>query len=426
MLRRFVYWLLALAVLASACGGQTAAARTSTPTPRQPGPAALAVTPTPALTSTPLPAPNGCRTYRSTQAAIIDATGPLLAGDWVLGPEHPAITLVVYGDYQCAACAALAPVLTQLAQDFPQDLRIVYRHFPLVGTADHPMHDKAALAVQAAEAAGKQDKFWQMHAYLYARQADWASLDLVGFQAWLVQAAAQLALDGAQFTTDLNSPALVKLAADAWQNGLTLGLPEPPVVFLNGKYSDYSLSYWNLAAVIRLTLLGRDQYATCPPLAIDPLIHYLATLKTEKGEIVLELFTDRAPLAVNNFVFLARQGWYKNLTFHRVLPGFIAQSGDPSGTGFGGPGYAFDNETAPGLKFDRPGLLAMANAGPNTNGSQFFITYAAAPELDGKYTIFGQVISGMDVLAQLTPRNPDLNADLPPGDKILQISIEER
>jgi cyclophilin family peptidyl-prolyl cis-trans isomerase len=131
-------------------------------------------------------------------------------------------------------------------------------------------------------------------------------------------------------------------------------------------------------------------------------------------------------MAVNNFVFLARSGWFDGITFHRVLPDFIAQAGDPTATGFGGPGYTFGNEVSPDLMFDRAGLLAMANAGPDSNGSQFFITFAPAPHLDGGYTIFGEVIEGMTVVQSLTPRDPSRSMDLPPGDVIQAVIIEER
>ncbi len=429
---RILSWLLALALGLSACGGQTSQLPAATATPRQPG---LLVTANPDTgptvrapdEPTVLPAPAGCRTYRGEQAAVVDNSGPLLPGDWILGAQTPTVTLVVYGDFQCAACAQLAPVLSELAAEFPDDVRIVYRHFPLLGTPEIKMNDKSGLAVQAAEAAARQDKFWEMFNLLYNRQAEWVGLDPAAFQPWLEAEAPGLGLDPAKFSADLTSPELADLADKAWQNGLTLNLPEPPVVFLNGKYYDLPVSYrWNLAAVIRLTLLGKEQFATCPQMSIDPFKRYTATLKTEKGDIVIELFADQAPLAVNNFVFLARQGWYRNLTFHSVLPGYFAQSGDPSGTGFGGPGYAFDTEIVPGLKFDRAGRLAMANAGYTSNGSQFFITYAPDYTLNGRHTIFGQVTAGMDVLAQLTPRNPNENADLPPGDKILEITIDER
>ena len=124
-------------------------------------------------------------------------------------------------------------------------------------------------------------------------------------------------------------------------------------------------------------------------------------------------------------MFLARQGWYDGVTFHRMIPGFAAQAGDPSGTGKGNPGYFFNNEDS-GLKFDKAGMVAMANSGPDTNGSQFFITFAPAPHLDGSYTIFGQIISGLDAAENLSPRDPSQGTSLPPGDKIIKISIEEK
>jgi cyclophilin family peptidyl-prolyl cis-trans isomerase len=143
------------------------------------------------------------------------------------------------------------------------------------------------------------------------------------------------------------------------------------------------------------------------------------------GEFKVRLFADRTPITVNNFVFLAREGFYDGTTFHRVLDGFMAQGGDPQGTGMGGPGYQFEDEIQPDLTFDRAGLLAMANAGPNTNGSQFFITYDATPHLNGLHTIFGEVIEGMDVVNGLTPRNPDLAPDFS-GDVIETIEITEQ
>jgi cyclophilin family peptidyl-prolyl cis-trans isomerase len=167
-------------------------------------------------------------------------------------------------------------------------------------------------------------------------------------------------------------------------------------------------------------------YDAAPAMTIDPSKEYLATFRMAKGgEFVVELFAEQAPVTVNNFVFLARQGYYNGTTFHRVLEGFMAQGGDPTGTGMGGPGYQFEDEFSADLTFDRPGLLAMANAGPNTNGSQFFITYAATPHLNNMHTIFGEVIEGMDVVNGITRRNPDQNPDFP-GDAIETITITEQ
>jgi cyclophilin family peptidyl-prolyl cis-trans isomerase len=168
-----------------------------------------------------------------------------------------------------------------------------------------------------------------------------------------------------------------------------------------------------------------NMYDAPPPMTINLDSFYYATLKTEKGDIEVQLFADRAPVTVNNFVFLAREGFYDNTTFHRVLDGFMAQAGDPTGTGAGGPGYQFQDEIYPGGSFDRAGLLAMANAGPGTNGSQFFITFAPTPWLDGNHTIFGEVIGGQAVLDQLTRRDPQQGPGFE-GDLLQTVEIEER
>jgi len=179
------------------------------------------------------------------------------------------------------------------------------------------------------------------------------------------------------------------------------------------------------AAAPSPTKASTRSWSAPPPMAIDPSKHYTATIVTDKGEITLQLFADKAPQTVNNFVFLARQGFYDGVTFHRVIPGFMAQTGDPTGTGAGGPGYTFADEFSPDLKHDGPGVVSMANSGPNTNGSQFFITYAAQPHLDGVHTVFGKVTAGMDVLEKLTPRDPQQNPNAPPGDRIRTIRITE-
>jgi peptidylprolyl isomerase len=167
------------------------------------------------------------------------------------------------------------------------------------------------------------------------------------------------------------------------------------------------------------------QFATPPPMTIDLSKQYFATVKMVKGgEFVIQLYPDKAPITVNNFVFLANKGYYNGVTFHRVLNGFMAQTGDQTGTGGGSPGYEFNNE-ANDLNFDKAGVVAMANAGPNTNGSQFFITFGPYPLSESDYTIFGQVISGMDVVNGITRRDPSKNPNFP-GDAIESITISEK
>ncbi|HEY4690022.1 MAG TPA: peptidylprolyl isomerase [Anaerolineae bacterium] len=165
------------------------------------------------------------------------------------------------------------------------------------------------------------------------------------------------------------------------------------------------------------------RYSVPPPMTIDPKKRYTATIVTPNGNVVVELVADKAPETVNNFVFLAREGFYDGVTFHRVIKSFMAQGGDPTGSGRGGPGYVFDDEFHPNLRHDGPGILSMANAGPGTNGSQFFITFAATPWLDGKHTIFGKVVKGIDVVLKIPERDPATART--PGLAITRIEIAE-
>ena len=168
---------------------------------------------------------------------------------------------------------------------------------------------------------------------------------------------------------------------------------------------------------------AQKRWATPPLLEIDTKKKYQATMSTDKGDIIIDLFTDKVPNTVNNFVFLARQGYYDGTIFHRVIADFMAQGGDPTSTGMGGPGYQFADEFDRSLKHDKPGVLSMANAGPDTNGSQFFITHVPTPWLDLKHSVFGQVVKGMDVVMSIPPRDPQRPQY--PGVKILKIDITE-
>src|SRR6266436_5372721 len=156
------------------------------------------------------------------------------------------------------------------------------------------------------------------------------------------------------------------------------------------------------------------QYAAAPSMSIDPSKTYVATFDTSKGAIVVDLFAKDAPNTVNNFVFLAREGFYNGTKFHRVISDFMVQGGDPEGTGRGGPGYRFEDETKGNPHRHKVGSLSMANAGPNTNGSQFFITHVATDWLDGKHTVFGQVTGGQDVVNKIQQ-----------GDQLKSVTIQE-
>ncbi|MGH2627784.1 MAG: peptidylprolyl isomerase, partial [Anaerolineales bacterium] len=194
------------------------------------------------------------------------------------------------------------------------------------------------------------------------------------------------------------------------------GLPGAPILYLNGAAFQPPATPVNLEASLRLELLTQQQYAAFPDFIIDPAASYSARLRFDRFEIRIQLFPETAPLAVNNFVFLSREGWFDGAPVYRVLPGILFETGDPSGTGLGGPGYNFPNEVAAGLRFDAAGRVAMSSVGPGTNGSQFFITLAPLPSLDGSRTIFGQVVEGLEVASDWEAREPLLDLlELPPA-----------
>ena len=340
--------------------------------------------------------------------------------DWSQGKNTGAtLTIIEYSDFECPYCAQLAPVLKEFVNNHPDEARVIFRYFPL------PTHSLSIPAAEAAEAAGMQGKFWEMHDVLFANQNTWNTMNADQFSTYLDEQAKTLGLDTAKFDQDRKSKTVTDKIQAAQKHGIDIQLPGTPLVLINGQYYQGPRDLASFESVLGLFKLQNRQFTGCPPMQVNPQKQYLATLKTDKGDIVIQLYPDKALMAVNSFVFLARQGWFDNVTFHRVIPGFVAQTGDPSGTGYGGPGYSFSDEIS-NLKFDKEGMVAMANAGPGTNGSQLFITYAAQPSLDGQYTIFGQVIQGMDVVNKLTPRDPSQSTDLPAGDKIISVDIQEK
>ena len=412
MLKSFLFFIFVIPFTLISCTSSTSTATPSivptaptiiipTPHPTEPACASLNLDPTPG-------------------PEVPSLFPPVSPADHARGPEDAAVTIVVYNDFQCTDCNYL-PVSQHLLDAHAGDVRFVYRYYPYTA-----LFDKGELAARAAEAAASQDKFWDMHDLLFEKQTDWVDLPVDSFESWVTARAGELGLDQARFTTDFNSTETIDRVQAAAQEAEKIGIPKLPFYLINGQIYRGPTDYESLNQVISLIKLGAHQFANCPSMTIDPHKQYIATLETEKGQVVLQLYPDKAPLAVNSFVFLARQGWYNGITFHRVLPGFVAQTGDPSGTGQGNPGYMFNNEIDPTLKFDQAGMVGMANSGPDTNGSQFFITYAPAPNLDGSYTIFGKVLSGMDVLEQLTPRDPQPGVSLPPGDKLISVTIEEK
>jgi cyclophilin family peptidyl-prolyl cis-trans isomerase len=301
----------------------------------------------------------------------------------------------------------------------PDQIQLIYRQFPLL-----VLNDKAGLSAELALAADAQGAFWEMHDRLFAQQQTWSDFTEDQFIVWAVETSNSIGLDGDQIGSDLRDGIYAQAAEDAFTQGISSGLPGTPFLLLNGDWFRASPTLTNLEAAIRLELLSEMQYEQPPELELDTGSLYYAHLRLNTGEVVIQLFPESAPATVANFIFLARQGWFNNTVFHRIVPGRFVEGGDPSATGFGGPGYFLPDELDPNLQFDRPGRVAMANAGPDTNGSKFAITLQAMPEWQGARTIFGQVIEGLSLLSDLNERDPLDDLLTVPQVKIIEVEIE--
>jgi cyclophilin family peptidyl-prolyl cis-trans isomerase/protein-disulfide isomerase len=339
----------------------------------------------------------------------------------VSGLSNAPVTLIAFSDYQCTQCAILAASLKKVRLIHSNDVRLIYLHAP------QAKNDKDTLAIQAVEAADLQGKFWEMHDLLFSKQVQWFGLAPADFEGWAASQASSLGLDPVRFRSDYEGTVVAGRLQQAVQFASSVQSFTPPLLFVNDTTPYTGLAdFASLDMVIRLDALTALQYSSCPSQSVDPLKQYIATVHTADGDVELQLYPDKSPLAVSNFIFLVNSGWYNNNTFYRVTPGTSVMTGDPSGTGYGNPGYLFATEIPAGLNFDQPGMVAMDNNGPETNGSRFFITLAPESQMDGQFTIFGKVLSGLDVLSKLTARNPQPGVYLPPGDELISITIEKR
>lgn len=432
-MKRFICLLLPLLLLLAACasgGDEFSSVGVAEPGAQSAEPGEASAPTTAAVTAEPTTAGGG-EAEAAPAATDAPADDPTLARerDWKKGDlVDPAVTIIEYADFQCPGCASFAPLLKSLAETYPEDVQVIYRHFPL--TSIHPNAQKSA---EAAEAAGAQDGFWEYHDALFARQADWSALSAAEARQFFIDLAVELGLDGEAFAAALDNGDFADYVSNSEQEATALGLPGTPSAIVNGQLIPgenlpRELEDWE--AFVRdekkVQDLAARQYKAAPAMSINTDARYLAHVEMAKGgTFTIELLPKSAPQTVNSFVFLAREGWFDGVTFHRVLSGFVAQTGDPSGTGRGGPGYMIPNEIDRTLSHNAKGIVAMANAGPNTNGSQWYITYGDVSQLDGSYTIFGRVIEGMDVVEAITPRDPSRNPNAPAGDAIARITIEE-
>jgi len=282
------------------------------------------------------------------------------------------------------------------------------------------------ITTQAAEAAELQGAFWEVHEFIYTTQSEWSTMSVDDFTTWIIEQAEEMGLDPVQFETDMFSEDVVNIANYAFINAMEIGVSYTPTFLMDNGLLEASYLEVDLFEqyFIPLAEMRDKMFYECPEVTIDSELNYTATIVTDKGDIVIGLNPKVAPFAVNSFIFLAENDFYDNVPFHRVLEDFMAQAGDPSGTGWGHPGYYYSLEVTQSLTFDREGLLAMANSGPTANGSQFFITMDPQEYLNGNYTIFGEVLEGMDIVNSLTLRDPSESGELPEPDYILDVIIE--
>ena len=351
--------------------------------------------------------------------------------DWIVGPQNAPVTFMVYSEPQCPYCAQFDPILDNFQALYPNDVRAVFRFRPF----SENFHDKSILASQAMEAAGLQGKFDEFRRWIFERQSKnpnnpdvanladsefWSSLAPDELDEWLTERVSELGIDPDKLIEDMFSDAVVKKIKDSMDSSDALGINGTPTLFINGyQWTENSRGADIFSIYTELILHQKNEYAVCPEMVIDTTKTYTATIETTQGNIQVELFDDTAPYAVNSFVFLANEGWYKNLPV--IATDQFALSGDPSDTGYGGPGYAFKDELNPDLNFDEPGMLSTFGIGPGLNGSSFFLNKTALTGQESR-TIFGKVTEGLDVLNSLALRDKVLT---PVIDRILTITINE-
>ena len=349
--------------------------------------------------------------------------------DHIIGEtEDYAVTVIVYNDFSCTGCLTIAQTLDKALELYPDDIRLIYRYFPVLGGEN----DNGVVAAKAVEAAGNQGKFWEMHDFFFATQDTWKDMDQDAFAEYIWEQVNAMGLDPELFDLDVNSEQASEKIAQHYDEALNFS-GAPPVVLVNGTttpmYLETVQDFFEWLDTLMIPYgrhIQRQLFNECPSMTIDPDADYTATLHTQNGDIVLALYPDVAPITVNNFIFLAEQNYYDNTPFYAVIEGFVAQAGDPSGTGWGTPGFLYGLEVSPELTFERPYMLAMANSGPEASNSQFFITFSPLTFLNGQHTIFGEVIDGVDVLKSLTIRDPEKDPLLPMSEMILDVTIEKQ
>ena len=346
--------------------------------------------------------------------------GEVTENDWVLGPEDAVMTLIEYADFQCPYCSRAGLTALAFQAAHPDEVRYVYRHFPL------SFHEKAPMSAYAADAAGKQGLFFEAERWLYETQNEWTYLEtLEAFDAWLrenIQTALP-DLDLEKWTADYESEEVRAVVDASFDKVNATGLINgTPTFFANFYQTSYDLAV--LEQYIDLFKMQKSYRTSCPVMALEKDKEYRAVLHTTAGDVVIDLFEEEAPNLVSSFMALAAEGFYNGNTFHNVVDGFIAQTGDPSATGVGLAGYYLEDENLNNGGFNEPGAVAMANTGEDKNSSQFFLTQDLKTYFSEGYAAQNAELTEEELNAKVEARLDAMNAKYPVFGRVSEESLE--
>lgn len=346
--------------------------------------------------------------------------GEVTEDDWALGPEDAVMTLIEYADFQCPYCSRAGLIALEFQAAHPDEVRYVYRHFPL------SFHEKAPMSAYAADAAGKQGLFFEVERWLYETQDEWTYLEtLEEFDAWLRENIQTVLpdLDYEKWTADYESEEVRAVVDASFDKVNATGLISgTPTFFANFYQTSYEPAV--LEQYIDLFKMQKNYRTSCPVMALEEGKEYRAVLHTTAGDVVIDLFEEEAPNLVSSFMALAADGFYNGNTFHNVVEGFIAQTGDPSATGVGLAGYYLEDENLNNGGFNEPGAVAMANTGEDKNSSQFFLTQDLKTYFSEGYAAQNAELTEEELNAKVEARLDAMNAKYPVFGRVSEESLE--
>ena len=346
--------------------------------------------------------------------------GEVTEDDWAIGPEDAVMTLIEYADFQCPYCSRAGLIALEFQAAHPDEVRYVYRHFPL------SFHEKAPMSAYAADAAGKQGLFFEAERWLYETQNEWTYIEtLEAFDAWLrenIQTALP-ELDHEKWTADYESEEVRAVVDASFDKVNATGIINgTPTFFANFYQTSYEPAV--LEQYIDLFKMQKSYRTSCPVMAMEKGKEYRAVLHTTEGDVVIDLFEEEAPNLVSSFMALAADGFYNGNTFHNVVQGFIAQTGDPSATGVGLAGYYLEDENLNNGGFNEPGAVAMANTGEDKNSSQFFLTQDLKSYFGEGYAAQNAELTEEELNAKVEARLDAMNAKYPVFGRVSEESLE--